>query len=101
MKKKKIEVSALFEDLKDLDFAAAYLEEMLAEDDIQGFLIAIRNVARANGGMRQLADETHLGRESMYKTLSENGNPQFSTLKEILGGLGLRFSVISWRDDHR
>lgn len=95
MKTKKIEESALFKDLKDLDFAAAYLEEMLAEDDMQGFLIAVRNVAKANGGMQQLAEETSLGRESMYKALSENGNPQFATLKDILAALGLRFSVAS------
>lgn len=95
IKSQKTEESALFEDLKDSDFAAAYLEEMLAEDDMQGFLIAVRNVAKANGGMQQLAEETSLGRESMYKTLSENGNPKFATLKDILAALGLRFSVVS------
>ena len=95
MRTKRIEESALFEDLKDPDFAAAYLEEMLAEDDVQGFLVAVRNVARANGGIKALSEATELGRESMYKALSETGNPQFVTLKDILGALGLRFSVAS------
>lgn len=47
----------------------------------------------ARGGMKRLAAKTRLGRESMYKALSKNGNPQFSTLDKILRGMGLCFSV--------
>ena len=94
MKKKNIEESSIFDDLKDPDFAAQYLEEVLQEDDgLDTFLIAIRNVARANGGMSKVSKITELGRESMYKTLSENGNPQFATLQAILNSVGLRFAV--------
>lgn len=100
MKKKAIEESLLFDDLRDPEFAAEYLEEMLLEDNVQSFLIAIRNVAKANGGMSKLSEVTELGRESMYKTLSESGNPQFTTLQNILKGVGLRFSI-AVDDDER
>ncbi len=87
------EESLLFEDLRDPAFAAEYLEEMLEEDDIESFLHALRNIAKANGGIAKISKKTKLGRESMYKTLSENGNPHFSTLHSILRSLGLRFSI--------
>jgi len=90
---KDIENSLLFDDLRDPEFAADYLEEMLAEDDLKSFLCAVRNVAKANGGMGRISEEAELGRESMYKTLSENGNPKFITLQAILRSIGLRFSV--------
>ncbi|MCA9445718.1 MAG: hypothetical protein KC931_01290 [Candidatus Omnitrophica bacterium] len=45
MKLKSIEESSIFEDLKDRQFAAEYLEDMLREDDFPSFLIALRNVA--------------------------------------------------------
>ncbi len=95
MKLKPIEESSIFEDLKDPEFAAEYLEEMLREDDFPCFLIALRNVAKVHGGMTALSDSTELGRESLYKTLSESGNPKFSTLQTILKQLGLRFSISS------
>ncbi len=57
------------------------------------FLVALRNVAKARGGMTELAQATALGRESLYKTLSEQGNPEFRTLQAVLGALGLRFSI--------
>lgn len=50
MKPKPIEQSSIFEDLKDPEFAAEYLEDMLREDDFPSFLIALRNVDKANGG---------------------------------------------------
>lgn len=93
MRFKDITESSLFEDLRDPDFAARYLEEVLKDGSMQAFLVAIRNVAQASGGMRRVSKQAKVGRESLYKTLSENGNPQFSTLQLILGGLGLRFSI--------
>ncbi len=93
MKLKNISESSLFNDLKDPEFAAGYLEEVIQEGSLNAFLIALRNVAEANGGVGQLAKATELGRESMYKTLSEDGNPQFMTVQNILKALGLRLSV--------
>jgi len=93
MKLKNISESSLFNDLKDPEFAAGYLEEVMQEGSLDAFLIALRNVAEATGGLGQLAKATDLGRESMYKTLSEEGNPQFVTVQAILKALGLRLSV--------
>ena len=61
---------------------------------MNAFLVAVRNVVQANGGMRRVSKKTRLGRESLYKTLSDAGNPQFATLQSVLAGLGLRFSVV-------
>lgn len=93
MKLKSISESSLVADLGDPVFAAEYLEEVLKDGSMQSFLLAVRNVALANGGMQKLARKTKLGRESMYKALSKEGNPYFGTLQSILGEVGLRFSV--------
>jgi probable addiction module antidote protein len=85
--------SLLVEDLRDPEFSAAYLEDVLKNGSMESFLLAIRNVAVANGGMKKISKSTKLGRESMYKALSKSGNPQFSTLLNILNDVGLRFSV--------
>lgn len=78
--------------LKDPAEAAAYLQAAFVDEDEAGFLIALRNVAEAHG-MTQVAKATGLGRESLYKTLSEGGNPKLSTLKAVLRavGVGMRF----------
>ena len=44
--------------------------------------------------MRKLAETTGLGRESLHKTLSAQGNPEFKTLEAVLGALAMRFSVV-------
>ena len=82
------------DELKDADFAAAYLEAALEEEGVETFLAALQNVARANGGMTKLAQATSLGRESMYKALSEQGNPEFKTLNSILHAFGMRFAIL-------
>jgi probable addiction module antidote protein len=56
------------------------------------FLIALRHVAEA-WGFSHLAADTGLNRESMYKMLSERGNPKLSSLVVLLDGMGLRLSV--------
>jgi len=65
----------LIEALKDPTEAAAYLNAALEEGDRETFLLALRNVAEANGGMAAVADKAHLNRESLYRTLSRRGNP--------------------------
>jgi len=74
--------------LKDLDRAAGYLTAALEEgEDV--FLLAVRNVVDAHGGMRQLAKATRLNRENLYDMLSDRGNPRLSSLAMILDSLGL------------
>lgn len=90
----------LIEQLKDHDEAVAYLnaafEESLKgdEESQQIFLMALRNVAEAQGGLGKLAKKARVGRESLYKTLSEKGNPEWHTLVSLIlsMGLNLRFT---------
>ena len=71
---------------------SAYLEEALETDDPAFITQALGTVARARG-MSQIAKETGLSRESLYKALSAEGNPEFSTVIRVMQALGLRFSV--------
>lgn len=91
----------LIESLKDPEEALAYLnavlEELKADDEESQkmLLIALKNVAKAQGGIAKVASKTSLGRESLYKSLSTRGNPKFSTLTKIADALGfeLQFTL--------
>jgi len=82
----------LQEDLRNPEEAAAYLNAALEEESQEIFLLALRDVANAHG-MTQLARETSLNRENLYRILSENGNPQLSSLRKLLDALGLKLAV--------
>lgn len=56
-------------------------------------MCALRNVAEAFGGIAQIAKVTKLNRESLYRTLSEGGNPELRSLTAILGAAGLRLAI--------
>ena len=80
--------------LKDPDVAAQYLEEILADGNMEIFTAALKDVADARlGGMSALSKKTELNREQLYKTLSKNGNPRLNTLSEVLHAVGLRVAV--------
>lgn len=83
---------SLLEDLRDPAEAAAYLTAALEDESHDVFLVALRNVAEAHG-MKRLAEGAELNRESMYRMLSDQGNPQLSSLTSVLHQLGLRLSV--------
>lgn len=68
---------------------AAYLEAALEDGDPALISAALGDIARAKG-MSQIAQETGLGRESLYKALSPGGNPEFSTVLKVVRVLGLR-----------
>lgn len=72
----------------------AYLNACLEEagDDAAFIAKALGTIARARG-MTQLAQQTGLGRESLYKTLSGEGNPSFATVLKVIHALGLQFQV--------
>ena len=80
--------------LQDPIEAAHYLTACLEEGD-EVFLIGLRDVVDAHGGMAHLAEATGLNRETLYRTLSENGNPRLSSLGLIVEALGLRLSIES------
>lgn len=71
----------------------AYLEAALEDGDPGLVTAALGDVARSRG-MTTIARETGLGRESLYKALSTEGNPEFSTVIKVLQALGLRLQVV-------
>ena len=97
MKKSSGYQANLIETLKDAREAEEYLNAALEEDDPELFLLALRNVAEAQGGVAQLADKTKLNRESLYRMLSERGNPEFRSLDALLHALGFRLAVAANR----
>lgn len=89
----------LRERLKDRKEVVAYLNAALKES-LKGdeesrrlFLIALRNVAEAQGGVGALAKKAHVGRESLYKTLSGTGNPKWHTLVSLCVAMGLNLRL--------
>jgi probable addiction module antidote protein len=68
---------------------AAYLEAALEDGDPTLITAALGDIARAKG-MAQLARDTGLGRESLYKALSAEGNPEFATVLKVIRALGLK-----------
>ncbi len=94
MIKTKAYQDSLLEALQDPDEAAEYLNAALEDGDHEVFLLALRNIAQARlGGMANLAEATGLNRESLYKMLSEQGNPEFNSLALVLQALGLKIAV--------
>jgi probable addiction module antidote protein len=80
--------------LRNPEEAAAYLDAALEEGDKDVFLLALRDVAEARlGGIGELAQQAGLNRESLYRILSEQGNPELASLDKLLHALGLRLSV--------
>ena len=80
-----------------VDGSEEYLNAALEEDDLELFLLTLRNVTEAQGGMARLAEKTKLNRESLYRMLSERGNPEFKSLDVLLHALGFRLAVTANR----
>jgi probable addiction module antidote protein len=80
-------------ELRDPEYAALYLKIALQDNGMEGFLLALRNVIQATQGMTAVATQADLGRESLYKALSESGNPHFATVHKVLAALGLQLAV--------
>ncbi len=85
--------TGLIKRLGDPEYAADYLAQTLAQKDGAAFLIALKDVVEATGGMGKLAQRVGLKRPSLYKILSADGNPTLETLQEILKPLRLQISV--------
>ncbi len=85
--------TSLIERLQDPKEAAAYLNAALCDEDIRVFLVALRDVVEAHGGVSALAKETDLNRESLYRTLSREGNPTLVNLFLMLDALGLELQI--------
>ena len=75
--------------LENPEDMAAYLEAALEDGDPAVVTHALGTIARARG-MSQIARDTGLGRESLYKALSPGGNPEFATVLKVVRALGLK-----------
>ncbi len=78
--------------LETADDMAAYLNAALEEGDMSLILAALGDIARTRR-MAVVAQRTGLGRESLYKALSAEGNPEFSTVLKVVRALRLRLQV--------
>jgi probable addiction module antidote protein len=78
---------------------AAYLEAALEDGDPALVAAALGDIARAKG-MADIARETGLGRESLYKALSPEGNPEFATVLKVVKALGLRLRATTGQPNH-
>lgn len=82
----------LLESLKDPQEAAAYMDAALELEDPAALLLALRQVAKAHG-MAEVARRADVGEKTLFRALSENGNPTIATLHKVLHAVGLRLSV--------
>jgi len=85
-------------DLSNPEFAAAYLAECLSYNEPEVFLLALRNVIQANSNMSEISRKLEVSRPSLYTALSEDGNPTYHTLRDVLGTVGLQLSVTPVRE---
>jgi probable addiction module antidote protein len=83
----------LLERLKDPTEAAAYVEAVIEEEDSAAFMLALRQVARARGGVARVARNAKLTRAATYRMLSKSGNPELRSLRAVLKATGLKISV--------
>jgi len=80
--------------LQDPEVLEEYLNEALKEEDVRVFLVALRHIAQATkGGLAGFAKETGYSRQTLYKTLSEKGNPTWNSLSTFLNAAGFQLKV--------
>lgn len=82
----------MVEHLETEEDITAYLEAVIDDGDPALVSAALGDIARARG-MTEIAREAGLGRESLYKALSPEGNPEFDTVMKVLRALGLSLHV--------
>lgn len=89
---------SLLEELRDPDVAESYLQIALEEYEQDqhhaAFMLALRNLTEAKGGLGELAKKTNLNRQNLYRILSEAGNPRLETLFSIMQALGYKLTVV-------
>ncbi len=96
MKKNKNPLSSfesdLMEKLKDPEFASAYIQSAIIDNDLSFLPIALGDVARAVG-MSKLSESTGVHRRTLYKIFDKEGNPSFELVSRVVESLGLEFEV--------
>lgn len=78
---------------KDPAYALELLNSILADGDQAELLITLRQMTKAFGGVQAVAERANLNPTQLYRTLSEEGNPELRSLSAILKAMGLRLAV--------
>jgi len=82
------------EHMNNEEYISEYLKAAFESGDISEITRALGDVARARN-MTELAEKMGISRQGLYKTLSENGNPEFATIQKLITALGLQMSIIT------
>ena len=82
----------LADEIETREDVIGILEAALEENDMEFLFRLIGDIARSKG-MAQIARELNLNRESLYRSLSQDGNPSFSTIAKVLDNLGFQLSI--------
>ena len=95
---RKIKVSELLEFdmsrfLEDEEDIAAYLNDVIAEDDPSLFSAALGDIARARG-MTEIARVSGISREALYRALSSSSQPRFETISRVCAALGVKLVAV-------
>ena len=78
---------------KDPNLAIELLNSILEEGDQGELMVTLRQMAKASGGINKIAETANLNSTQIYRTLSEQGNPELRSLSAILKAMGLRLEV--------
>ena len=78
---------------EDPSLAAAYLNDVLESGDQADLLVALRQIAKAQGGVASIAERSGLNPTQLYRMLSPRGNPELRSLSMLLKALGMRLAV--------
>ena len=85
---------------RDPELAAEYLNSVIADGDESDLMLALRSLSKAFGGMQEVARETEVNAHTLYRTLSEQGNPELKTLSSILRAMGMHLAVEPFNHSH-
>lgn len=84
----------MIKDLQDPKLAITYLNAALLDEDDRVFLLALKDVLKAQGGeIAAIAEEANLNRANLYRMLSKKGNPRWQSLRSVLHTIGLEFEI--------
>lgn len=85
---------------EDPALAADMLNACLEDGDTEGFLLALRHVSKAFGGMPEVARAAGLHEKTLYKSLSSKGNPNLKTLIGVACAMGMRLALVTAEKRH-
>jgi len=84
----------------DPNLAADYLNSVLEDGDESDLMLALRTLSKAFGGVQEVACQAEVNAHTLYRTPSEQGNPELRTLAAILKAMGMRLAVQPIQHSH-